>query len=651
MKLFSLLALVVSSATVLAQPQQSSIAPRFPPPVAPPVLDAPIAWKPVRGADGKPIKPQIFGEFKVELMAGAWCRPKQFDSPRQRSFPTQNWFDSSGFAGFAIQPRLTGRDGKVIKNPDFWSGTFSGKNGIVGYGAWRGDENGGIYFPGLNPYAKRGILKLDFPDPKRPPEADGSVQNLLRFEDLAYPAQVNTYLPVNKTFETPRGSKITLLGYGRYEPGLPTSADGKRLAPAGIYLFLRSVKASFPKGVRISQGNMKVGARNGNISAVDADDLDAIVGYYGDLHEGKGLSSDVENENMTHVFAVPDKPRPLHLQLQINEYHPSWRQAQFFPTFSFPIDVSRFPMPTRDAKFAPLATAKNADVEVALDLWQDRSDELNKPSYLAWFWTRDLKIKDDPSLRWIISGGATRPEWYLGNEIKTSKLSDGGTVYRAAPLGWNGGTWRFRPDGSPILGSEYRPALTFSADELQGQPQKWDMSVEFAQWRLKKHIWSWKAVPVPPMGQKIAVNRVAISPTGMKIKLLNVASYDAAHQFAGIESGFGVTLENKAQGVAFTFETELAQFPKPKAFDNKELQANVVPSPGSAWDLSSGGDHDQISGQKSTPQILRWTKIYPLRKLEANSFDLDLSWEADYPTGRTATFDFRSLPAPLKDSR
>ena len=73
MKLFSLLVLAASSATVLAQPQESSIAPRFPP-VAPPVLDAPIAWKPVRGADGKPLKPQMAGGFKVELLAGA-CAP------------------------------------------------------------------------------------------------------------------------------------------------------------------------------------------------------------------------------------------------------------------------------------------------------------------------------------------------------------------------------------------------------------------------------------------------------------------------------------------------------------------------------------------------------------------------------------------------
>ncbi len=52
---------------------------------------------------------------------------------------------------------------------------------------------------------------------------------------------------------------------------------------------------------------------------------------------------------------------------------------------------------------------------------------------------------------------------------------------------------------------------------------------------------------------------------------------------------------------------------------------------------------------KATRRVVRWTFIYLLKQLEAKSFDLDVSWDADYPTGRTATFDFPNLPTPTKD--
>lgn len=305
-------------------------------------------------------------------------------------------------------------------------------------------------------------------------------------------------------------------------------------------------------------------------------------------------------------------------------------------------------MPVRDARFAPVATAKNQDVEVALDLWQDRSRDESKKDFLAWFWTRDLKIKDDPSLRWIVKGCSPRPENYKKHEIG-AKLLDGGTLYQTGEKSiWMSSSWRFRPDGSPVAGSQYRPALTFSATAYQGQPQKWDMSVEFAQWRLKNHAWNWKTVPIPPLGQKLTLNRVALSATGLKMKLVHVAVYDATHHFAAIESELDEDGEND-QGVALSFEANAADFKSSKPFGWSEVKCNIKPGSGPAWQMSARSLDDEISGLKSDAKVIRWTQLYLLGQLEANSFNLDLSWEADYPTGRTATFDFPGLPAPRKD--
>ncbi|PQV63213.1 hypothetical protein B1R32_11438 [Abditibacterium utsteinense] len=640
MKLFSLASIALLSAPVLAQPQNATQTP---------ALEAPIAWKSVIGADGKPLAPRTSGDFEVELRAAAWCRVQQFDSPNYRSSHPQSNFDDEGFAGFAIQPRLFDRDGKLIEDPYMWSGQIKLDNGESAGGSWSGDKSGGVYFGGLTPYAKKGTIQLSFADPKRPPEAEGRFETSFLFADLPYPNEVNTFLPVNKTVETAHGSQITLLGYGRYEPGLPQSADGKDLADAGIYFFVKEVKPKAFPDADLSVSGFKVGARDGIINSDEKDDLKFLTGVGGDLRQGKGRTSNMAEENKTYIFAAPDAPRLLHLQLKYSESHPSWKQNQYFHRVSFPFDFRGYPMPIRDAKFAPLAIAKNQDVEVALDLWQDRSRDKVRRNYLAWFWTRDLKIKDDPSLRWIIQGGSTRPGTTLTGGPSIAQLSDGGTLYRGGDhFGWDRFAWRFRPDGAPVLGSEYRPAVSFFAEALQGQPQKWDMNVTFAQWRLKKHEWNWKAVPLPGAGQKLMLNRVAVSPTGVKVKLVSVAFYSAENHFASIERQLSNGRDN-SQGVAISFEANLADLKGPKTFDVFELRNDVTPKPGADWGTMSFGKNDDISGQKSDAKVARWTFIYPLKQLEAKSFDLNVSWDADYPTGRTATFDFSNLPTPAKD--
>lgn len=637
--------LAALSAPVVAQ-TQSSAAPDST--LAP---EAPIPWQPVRGANGKPLPPRTSGDFKVELRAGAWCRVAQFNSANYHADIPPDNFDLLSFAGFALQPRLFDKEGKVVENNYWeiqWSGEVTLTNGEKAGGSWQGDENGGIYLAGLNPYAKKGNIEISFADPKRPPEADGRFSSKFLCADLPYPTQINTFLPVNKVFKTEHGSQITLLGYGRYEPGLPESADGK-LAKAGIYFFVKEEKPEGFKDADLSAGGLKVGAHNGDIHRVDKDDLQFINGIYGDLRKGKGY--EYGSEYMTNIFAAPDTPRPLNLQLEYTESHPSWKQQQYFHKVSFPVDFSAFPLPVRDAKFVPVATAQNADVEVALDLWQDRSYDPVKRNYLAWFWTRDRKIADDPSLRWAVQGASARPGFFSSNSSIQAQLNDGGTPYKAGNffnLSQAGG--RFRPDGSPVLGSQYRPSLVFSADALQGQPQKWDMTVSFAQWRLKKHDWSWKAVPLPPAGQKVTLNRVMRSRYGTPVKLVNVAVYDAKHHFANIESELADGQDN-SRGVAISFEVNLADFKGPKKFEGLDSMTQIKPDSGPDWGTHSKGDGDDISGQKSDAKVARWTLSYPLKQLEAHTFDLDLSWRADYLTGSTATFDFPNLPAPSKDQR
>ncbi len=87
-----------------------------------------------------------------------------------------------------MQPRLFDREGQLFESRNNVSGIITLDNGEKGYGFWKGDEKtGGLYFQGLNPYAKKGTVELETAAAVYKSQAEGRFEREAVFDNLPYP--------------------------------------------------------------------------------------------------------------------------------------------------------------------------------------------------------------------------------------------------------------------------------------------------------------------------------------------------------------------------------------------------------------------------------------------------------------------------------
>lgn len=536
---------------------------------------------------------QTSGDFTLSLNKAAWCYPSSIASGAAR-FVGEDvaglglWFTVK--SSRAKSPESGANLVKSVQSVRLFSDDLTdGKSDFELF-----PKAGAAWNAEVNPRAQSVGVEFEMLDPAAPPNASGAWTSPLNFAGLPLPQGEGKILTLNRSLQTPHGTRVTI---------------EKAVRRAGRLVFvLRLYPPASVPDMQAEFGSDEFHTRP--IVPVITDDTGKELSSAAlEIESLDGLQTvrpDWEWPFTVKTAAPARNARTFNIALKVEESAPSLKQWQWFHTFRFEVPTAAIASLLPPTKGADVAVVKTPKLQATLESVKPDFGNLKLR-----FWWRDLQKPKFPDQKWRLSK-------LYGTGDFTLDTPEEVTPY---PIFWHGNGTMPAPDenGEAVIA-------------LGGAPRPMTLRAEVEAVRERRCALDFNDLPLPAPAQTIVINREIMAPLGTKITLRQISHVAHSGPMAGFDE---LELENlrmshHAGVLVIAFEIQHPQ--------QAQAELNL------AWARDEKGhERSQNTGTHKDPQ--KWLFDFGFPK-GAQKLNLHLIAEETRKLGLTETVNFPEFKTP-----
>jgi beta-lactamase regulating signal transducer with metallopeptidase domain len=498
-----------------------------------------------------PLMTRMAGTSPVNLYDARWVADSNPADRPEKSLQFRIGFAPNSHFRFW----LTDANGRVMRDVEYGSSIST-----VTTGTECVETTGGRF---LNPRLGHVNLVAETEDESAPKGADGvQPEQTLDFGDVPVPGAGNPTIAIGRSAMTPTGTRVILEKMGLRKTigtAVPQIVLGFRwTAPPGVPDMSLAFTCS-PTNIRDDQG------RKIPVSFNTVQD-NSVVSGLGAMQ-------------LSFPAAQAGNSRAIHVGLTVTEQAKSLRQARYFHTVSFPLDLLKLPGAAADRPYADVASARVGNMRVGLEYLVRNGPGV----YTLRFHAAGRRMSADTALK-------AADVSLVGDKIRSYSwvTSDMGTPFFEHPY------WRM--DGAPAQPGELIQEVCFNS--VSPAPRgPLNLSISLQPCRKKAAHVTFAGLPIPSPGHPIAVNRAFQDTAGRVWRVLSVAAYTPETALPGFKPE-DLTNISPQYGLIVT------AMPSPAALfqaDREDEFEDARDSNGVSLDYASGSQLDYASSRAGAP--------------------------------------------------